>query len=95
MKMLYVCMSALLFSLSSCVVKEGILISKWDPVDYHIDRWYPIKDTTSCALEVKELTTGERFCARDRSCRTAGEYSIGDTITLVMIKPRDKSRNKK
>lgn len=95
MKMIYVYMGSLLFSLSSCVVKEGILINKWDPVDYHINRWYPIKDTTSCAVEVEELTTGERFYARDRRCEAVGEYSIGDTITLVMIKPRDESRNKK
>lgn len=78
----------LLLSLTSCVVKEGVIVQKWDPVDYHVDRWYPIRDTSSCAIEMVEVSTGKKFYARDRGCQVNSEYSTGDTITVIMIKKK-------
>ena len=71
--------------LSSCQLQKIIIVEKWDPVDWHENRFYPIKDTMSCAIGFIQPGKEKVFYGRDKRCYILSEHELGDTI-LVRFK---------
>lgn len=71
--------------LNSCKLQKVIIVEKWDPVDWHENRVYPIKDTMACAVGFTQMGGEKVFYGRDKRCYIISEFELGDTI-LVYFK---------
>ena len=96
MKKLVACL--LLCVVTSCKIQQVVIVDKWEPVDYQMlkERFgpkavmYPISDTDACAIEIRDLNSGQTRFTRDKNCFAFTNYQIGDTIEVILKKPQNK-----